>query len=247
MREDINILIVDDEPVVLKSAARILSPEGYDVEGVISGKMAVQNIKHNNYRLVITDLKMPGIDGITLIQWIRQYQPGIGIVVITGHLFPENIKEEDKRGILSHIMKPFTPEILKDAVHMAVEMTIGNDSEIAPEQYFQQAKIEELDGMINRYKKNSRHAIGALLQAQEILGYLPPIIQKHIAHGLDMYPSEIRRIVSFHSCFRTEPEDIHVSGCTNGIEKAWNSVTWMTGHNALHAVGDFIKGRQLES
>jgi hypothetical protein len=130
---------------------------------------------------------------------------------------------------------------------MALETTKGNDSEVEPEHYFQPAKLEEVDSVVEQYRKNSRHAIGVLLHAQKILGYLPPIIQKRIAQGLNMYPSEVRRIVSFHSCFRTEPEDAHVPGNTSGIEKAWNSVTWMTGSNALHAVNDFIKERQLES
>lgn len=246
MKEYINILIVDDDPVILKSASKALNPE-YDVEGVLSGKEAVQKIKQHNYRLVITDLMMPGIDGITLIQWIRQFRPGIGIVVITGHLFPETTKEARELGILSHLMKPFTPEMLRATAHKAIEMTKENDSPIEPEEYFHPAKLAELDRVIHQYRNNSRHAIGVLLHAQEILGYLPPVIQNRIALGLNMYPSEVRRIVSFHSSFRTEPEIAHIPGHTGGIERAWNSVTWMTGNKALHAVDDFIKGRQLGS
>jgi CheY-like chemotaxis protein len=247
MREHINILIVDDDHVILKSVWKVLNPEGYDVEGVLSGKKAVQKIKQNNYRLVITDLMMPGIDGITLIKWIRQFRPDMGIVVITGNMLPEAIKEARELGILSHVMKPFNPEMLRDAANKAIEMTKGNDSEIEPEEYFQPAKLAELDRVINQYSKNSRHAIGVLLHAQEILGYLPPMIQKRIALGLNMYPSEVRRIVSFHSCFRTEPKGVHIPGYISGIEKAWNSVTWMTGNKALHAVDEFINWRQLES
>jgi len=247
MREDINILIVDDDPVILKSASKALCPEGYDVEGVLSGKSAVQKIKQNNYRLVFTDLMMPGIDGITLIKWIRQFRPYIGIVVITGNMMPEAIKEARELGILSYMMKPFTPEMLRDTADKAIEMIKENASEMETEDYIQPSKLAELDKVINNFRKKPGHAIGVLLHAQEILGYIPPMIQKRIALGLNMYPSEVRRIVSFHSCFRTEPKAVHVPGYTSGIEKAWNSVTWMTGNKALHAVDDFIKLRQLES
>ena len=259
MREHINILIVDDEPVILKSVWKILSPEGYNVEGVLSGKKAVQKLKQNNYRLVLTDLKMPGIDGITLIKWIRQFRPHTGIVVITANLLPETSQEARELGVLSCILKPFTPDMLRDAANKAIEMIEGNTSEIElekdmlpaklagyaleieSEEDVQPVKLAELDKLINQYRNESSHAIRVLSHAQEILGYLPPIIQNRIAQGLNMFPSEIRSIVSFYSCFRTKPKGGHAPYYITGIEKAWNSVTWMTGQKALHSVNEFIK------
>jgi hypothetical protein len=71
------------------------------------------------------------------------------------------------------------------------------------------------------------------------------MIQTRIALGLDMHPSEVSSIISFYSCFKTKPKDVEAGRNISGVEKAWNSVTWMTGNKALHAVNEFIKGRQL--
>jgi CheY-like chemotaxis protein len=57
------ILIVDDEPVVIKSAERVLRGEGYNVEGALGGREAIMKIEQNGYDLVFTDLKMPEVEG----------------------------------------------------------------------------------------------------------------------------------------------------------------------------------------
>ncbi len=103
--------------------------------------------------------------------------------------------------------------------------------------------LEELDTVIHQYRKNPGHAIRVLLQAQEIFGYLSPATQKRIAQELNMYPSEIRSIVSFYSCFRTKPELARTPCYVGGIERAWNGVTWMTGKRAANAVNEFIRSR----
>ena len=244
MKEQINILVVDDDPVILKSAWKALSAEGYNVEGVLSGKKALQKMKQNYYRLVFTDLKMPGIDGISLIKWIKHSRPDIGIVVITGNPLPETIKEAHELGILSHMMKPFTPKMLKEVVKKTIELTASNTLQKEPKEEYPPAMLEELDTVIHQYRKNPGHAIRVLLQAQEIFGHLSPAIQKHIAQELNMYPSEIRSIVSFYSCFRTKPEGKHAPCYISGTERAWNSVTWMTGKKAADAVNEFIRCKQ---
>ena len=78
------ILVVDDEPVVVKSCERILTPEGYAVESASNGNEAIGKLGKDSFDLVITDLKMPDIDGIELIRWIRNSRPDTGVVVITG-------------------------------------------------------------------------------------------------------------------------------------------------------------------
>jgi CheY-like chemotaxis protein len=263
MRKHINILIVDDEPVVLKSAWKVLNPEGYNVQCVISGKDAVQMLKKNSISLVFTDLKMPGIDGFTLIKWIKQYRPDTGIVVISAYLLPDTIKEARELGILNHIVKPFTPNMLRDGVAKALEIIRSRGveieqeedfqplkltetaSEIEPEEEFLPAKLAELDKVIDQYRNQSGKAVRVLTHAQEILGYLPPHIQKRIALGLNMFPAEVRSIVSFYSCFRTKPKRIQSLYHTSTIERAWNSVAWMTENSALHEVNEFIKRRQV--
>ncbi|HXX81779.1 MAG TPA: response regulator, partial [Thermodesulfovibrionales bacterium] len=103
------ILVVDDEPVVVKSCERTLTPEGYKVDTASNGKEAIGKLGKDNFDLVITDLKMPDMDGIELIRWIRNSKPNIGVVVITGYPSQESIKEALGLRILDYLPKPFSP------------------------------------------------------------------------------------------------------------------------------------------
>ena len=246
MKDNLSIMVVDNDPEIIKSAWRVLNQEGHSVEGVVSGNEAIQEVKQSKFDLVFTDLTLRGIDSITLIKWIRQYRPAIAIVAITGNQSKKTIKEARKLGIVSHISKPFTPEMLKDVTKKAIEWIRANALTNEQEEEFQPEMLAELDEVMNQYGKTSSHAIRVLLHAQELFGYLPPVIQTRIAQGLNMYPSEIRSLVSFYSCFRVIPEVGHAPCYISGYERAWNSVTWMTGSKALRAVNEFIKGRQLE-
>ena len=245
MKENISILVVDNDPEIIKSAWRVLNHEGHSVEGVFSGKEAINKIKQNNYDLVLTDLTLRGIDGITLIKWIKQYWPATGIVAITDKLVKKTINEAYKIGIISHMIKPFAPEMLIDVSNSAMEWITENALKIEQDKYFKPEMLAKLDEIIVQYGKTSSHAVQVLTRAQEIFGYLPSMIQKRIAHGLNMHPSEIRAIVSFNSCFRTKPEAAHTPYYISGIEHAWNSVRWMTGKRAASAVNEFIKWKQL--
>ncbi len=247
MKDYISIMVADNDPEIIKSALTILYHEGHSVEGVLSGIEAIQKIKQNNYDLVFTDLSLRGLDSITLIRWIKQYWPATGVVAITGKHLKKAIKEAHRIGIISHLIKPFTPELLIDVSNRAIEWIKENELKNEQEDGFKPEMFAELDEAINQYGKTSSQAIQVLTRAQEIFGYLPSIVQKRIAHGLNMHPSEIRNIVSFYSNFRMQPETPPTRGYISGIEKAWNSVTWMTGNNALHSVNEFIKWRQLAS
>jgi CheY-like chemotaxis protein len=245
MKDNISIMVADSDPLTIRNAWTFLNYEGHSVEGVLSGKEAIRKLKQNSYDLVFTDLKLNGIDGITLIKWIKQYRPATGIVALTDTPLKKALKEAHTLGIICHIMKPFSLEMLKDVTTKAMEWVKENALSDEQEEEFHPEVLAELDAVINQYGKTSSHTIRVLLHAQEIIGYLPTKIQKRIAQGLNMFPSEIRSIVSFYSCFRTKPEGKHAPCYISGYEKAWNSVTWMTEKKALHAVNEFLKLRQV--
>jgi NADP-reducing hydrogenase subunit HndA len=211
MADDIKILVVDDELIVIKSAERVLKAEGYNVEGVFSGKEAILSMEKNNYDLVLTDLKMPEIDGITLIRWIKKTKPSIGIVVITGYPSQDTIKEALELGIIDYVPKPFTPSVLLDVTDRAVEWIKGKKPEggekVAEE--FPPAMAAELDRVINEYRKKPGCLIPVLQRAQEIVGYLPPVVQKRISRKLNIPVAEIHSVVSFYSFFTMKPRGNH--------------------------------------
>lgn len=210
MKDDLTILIVDDEPIVVKSCERILKDEGYNVEGAPGGRDAIIMMEQKPYNLIITDLKMPEVDGITLIKWIRNYRPNSGIIVITGYPSQETIKEAIALGIIDYVPKPFNPSVLTDVVKRGVEWLEKHaPPEDRDKEEFPPSMIAELDRVIKEHRNKPGSSIPALQRAQEIVGYLPPEIQKRIAKGLNIPSAEIHSIVSFYSFFTMKPRGDH--------------------------------------
>lgn len=228
MNENMNILVVDDDPQIIRSAWNTLSAEGYNVEGVLSAQEAMHRIENNNYDLVFTDLSMPDTDGVSLIQWIRQFRPAMDIVVIISSLVQSNIQEALKFGIHEHVMKPFEPEKLKAVTINSINWIRLRTSQIEQEEEIPPARLAELDTVIDRYREEPGSTIKVLLSAQEMFGYLPVRIMRRIAQGLNVYLSEISSFVSFQSFFRTKPCGDHPPCYMNGNERAWKGMSWMS-------------------
>ncbi len=210
MADEIKILVVDDEPIVIRSATRVLGAEGYSVEGAEGGREAILKMEQKHYDLVLTDLKMPEVDGITLIRWIRKSRSDTGVVVITGYPSQETIKEALELGIIDYVPKPFTPPVLTDVTNRALEWIRRKVRvEEKPKEEFPPSMISELERVIHQYRKKQGSTIQVLQRAQEIVGYLPPIILKRIARGINVPVAEIHSIVSFYSFFSMKPRGDH--------------------------------------
>jgi NADH:ubiquinone oxidoreductase subunit E len=203
------ILTVDDETVVIKSAQRVLQAEGYQVEGAVGGREAIVKIEQNSYDLVFTDLKMPEVDGITLIRWIKKTKPSTGIVIITGYPSQDTIKEALELGIIDYVPKPFTPAVLLDVTSRAVEWTKGAEVTEEVREEFPPAMEVELDRVISEFRRKPGSLIPVLQRAQEIVGYLPPVVQKKIARGMNIPEAEVHSVVSFYSFFTMKPRGDH--------------------------------------
>ena len=81
---DINILVVDDQTDVRKGLQKLISPLGCAVDIAASGEEAIELISQQSYDIVLTDIKMTGISGIDLLNWITKNQSGIDVVMISG-------------------------------------------------------------------------------------------------------------------------------------------------------------------
>lgn len=211
MADDIKILVVDDEAVVVKSCQRILSTGDYQVEGASGGREAIITMEQKQFDFVITDLKMPEVDGLTLIKWIKKSRPDTGILIITGYPSQETIKDALELGIIDYVPKPFTPAVLMDVVKRAVQWKKKKvEPEEKKEEEFPPSMIEELDRMIKNYRNRPGSLIPVLQRAQEMVGYLPPIVQRRISRGLNIPTAEIHSVVSFYSFFTMQPRGDHV-------------------------------------
>jgi len=115
------ILIADDEPDVLDLCQRILRAEGYRVEPVKSGYEAVERIRRESFDLLLTDIKMPGMNGLETAQAVKETDPGIICVIMTGYSTMDTAIEALKLGVDDFVLKPFAPEDLSMSIAKALE------------------------------------------------------------------------------------------------------------------------------
>ncbi len=115
------ILVVDDEDLILKLCERVLTKAGYEVRTAIDANSAMQICEYNRFEILLTDIKMPGLDGIHLIDVIKKFQPNIAPMVITGHGTIDHAIDSLKLGVLALLLKPFTPNTLLETVQTVIE------------------------------------------------------------------------------------------------------------------------------
>jgi len=115
------ILVADDDAVIREGLRRILGMEGYEVETVSNGRAALERLKDESFRLLITDLKMPGMSGIEVLQSIRSCQPELPVVMITGYAAIDNAVEAMKHGATDYLAKPFGNEEIVAKVRTALD------------------------------------------------------------------------------------------------------------------------------
>jgi len=115
------LLVVDDEESVRVTTAAILEQEGYHVETASDGAEALQRVARGDFDLVLTDLRMEDMDGITLLQELQTKHPGIVTVVLTGYASIESSIDALRQGVYDYLVKPCVVDDLKRTVGRALE------------------------------------------------------------------------------------------------------------------------------
>jgi len=118
--ERIVILVVDDEAMIRDGIKRVLEGEQFEVETCRSGHLAIEHLQQKNYGLIITDLKMPGMNGIEVLKAVKALQPDIPVIIITGYASVDTAVEAMRSGASDYISKPFAPDLLLEKVHNAL-------------------------------------------------------------------------------------------------------------------------------
>lgn len=106
------ILLVDDEPNVVKSCARMLELEGFAVEGVTDGKEALDLYRRESFDLVLTDLKMPDVDGLEVLTTVKRLNPNAAVVIFTAYGTKESVVEALRLGAREFLEKPLDTKTL---------------------------------------------------------------------------------------------------------------------------------------
>jgi PAS domain S-box-containing protein len=121
MRERPLILVVDDEPTILRLVKRLLEPGGYLVDIAANGKEALAALQAHPYDLVLTDMMMPEMGGMELMQYLQVHHPETLVIVFTGFASYQDAVVAVKLGAFDYLPKPLQPEILRHAIARALE------------------------------------------------------------------------------------------------------------------------------
>ena len=116
------ILIVDDEKNYLTILSAVLEDEGFEVLTALGGREALEVHKTSDLDLIVTDMKMPGMDGIELLEHIKSVDPDLPIIMMTAHGTIDKAVEAMQKGAYSYILKPFDNERLIIYVTKAISM-----------------------------------------------------------------------------------------------------------------------------
>lgn len=110
------VLVVDDEASIRDLLEKTLAMSDYDVDTAPDGRAALERMRLNTYDLLITDLKMPGIDGLAVVREARRYRADLPVIIITGFSTEATAIEALNLGVSGYLTKPFrVPQVLTKA------------------------------------------------------------------------------------------------------------------------------------
>jgi len=115
------ILIVEDDKKMREALRQIMVREKFDVDTASSGEEALKVFKNRDFDLVISDLKLPGIDGMEVLKAIREFRPETGVIIITAYATIDSAVQAMKQGAEDYISKPFNLEEIRHVVKKVFE------------------------------------------------------------------------------------------------------------------------------
>ncbi|MGC8792353.1 MAG: sigma-54-dependent transcriptional regulator [Bryobacteraceae bacterium] len=141
------LLIVDDEQVVRDSLVHWFTEEGYRVEAAASAAEALARLTAGDVDLIIADIRMPGMDGLELLEKIQSEQLDTGVIIMTGYASVESAVRALKHGAFDYITKPFDPDDLSVVVRNALEQQrLKRENRMLREQLAESQAAGELIG-----------------------------------------------------------------------------------------------------
>lgn len=164
MPENKNILIIDDEKNIRMTIKKALENAGYTVDTAINGEDGLKKLKDDKYPLILLDMKLPGIDGLEVLERINERDYQSNVIMITGYGTVETAVETMKMGAVDYLRKPFKAAEIRDIVEEVFsrhQLDLTEEKAGSFEDYLKLAKAE-----IN--KRNFDRAVEFLQEAASL-------------------------------------------------------------------------------
>lgn len=156
MSQKVKILIVDDEAVMRDTMSDWLLEKGFNVVSVISGMEAIEKVKTGSFNIAFVDMKMPGLDGLEVLQAMKRIDPETAVVIMTAYATIETAIEAMKEGAYEYMIKPFSLDVVELIVKKIVKY-----QELVAENILLRKRLEE--------KVHLKNIIGKSPQMKEVL------------------------------------------------------------------------------
>jgi putative nucleotidyltransferase with HDIG domain len=135
-----NILVVDDEEAIREVVSTMLESKGYRCTAVSNGRAAQDEVKKSTPDLVLSDMIMPEMDGIKLLEWLRQYDPEVPVIMVTAIHDISTALEAIRRGAYDYILKPFE----KDQLYLGVNRALQHRRLVAENRNYQRTLEQQV-------------------------------------------------------------------------------------------------------
>jgi DNA-binding NtrC family response regulator len=202
------VLIVDDEKNIRMTISQALADMDIQTDTAVNGEEALSKLKDTEFGLVLLDLRMPGMDGMEVLEKLRKDRPDIRIVIITAHGTIDSAVDAMKLGAVEFIQKPFTPKEIRHLVSNIIKReTLGKEKNQDYDSCLELAKKCVADKHFEAAAEHANKAISidsSRAEAFNILGALCEI-QGHKLEAQKKY----RAAISLNSAYKPAQENLN--------------------------------------
>lgn len=249
--EQHKILIVDDDPSLLRLLGIRLSAAGYLVESAANAKIALGMLKSFYPQLVISDLRMEGMDGMALFEQIRQQSPNIPVIIMTAHGTIPDAINATKQGVFSFLTKPFESQQLLDTVGQAIRLQPSNSSNKEQEDRWREKIISRsavMESLLQQTKQVAMSDFSLLIHSESGTG------KELLAQAIHQASHRAKKPFTAINCAAI-PEQLleselfgHVKGAFTGADKSYQGLFQASdgGTLFLDEIGDMPMGFQVK-
>lgn len=245
------ILIVDDDPSLLRLLGIRLSAAGYNVESAANAKIALGRLQNFIPQVVISDLRMEGMDGMALFEQIRIQHPNIPVVIMTAHGTIPDAINATKQGVFSFLTKPFESQELLDTVEQAIRLQPSNSEKTSETELWRNNIISRstvMTSLLQQAKQVANSDFSVLIHSQSGTG------KELLAKAIHQASNRKNKVFTAINCAAI-PEQLleselfgHIKGAFTGAERNHQGLFQATngGTLFLDEIGDMPLSFQVK-